>query len=265
MAKPRDRDERRMSFIIVPHGSEDLTTRSFEVTYRQLRLAVIGGAAAGVAIVLMAVTWFWFAAQAARVPALKHEIATLQKDRQRVEELSRAVARMEAQYDRVRAMLGGDVPRDSIVRDTAEPGAAVVDSTPAHGGSPQASLPRDWPLSPAGFVTRGLLGRAGLGHPGLDIAVAAGSAIHAAGAGVVTEAREDPVYGRFVRIAHAGGYESLYGHASRLLVARRQRVARDQVIALSGSTGASTAPHLHFEIRKDGSPVDPRSLVRNPR
>jgi murein DD-endopeptidase MepM/ murein hydrolase activator NlpD len=171
------------------------------------------------------------------------------------------VARLEAQYDRVRAMLGGDVPRDSVVRDTA-PAAAPADS--AGRGSPQASLPRDWPLDANGFVTRGLLGRAGAGHPGLDIAVAVGSAIHASGAGVVLAAGEDPVYGRFVRIGHVNGYESVYGHASRVLVAARQHVRRDQVIALSGSTGASTAPHLHFEIRKDGSPVDPRSLVRNP-
>ncbi len=89
----------------------------------------------------------------------------------------------------------------------------------------------------------------------------AGSRILAAGAGTVLEAGDDPVYGRFVRIAHAGGYESVYGHASRLLVAEHQHVTRAQVIALSGSTGVSTAPHLHFEIRKDGRPVDPRGLV----
>jgi murein DD-endopeptidase MepM/ murein hydrolase activator NlpD len=257
MPKEREREERRMTFIIVPHGSEDLSTRSFEINYRQLRTAATIAGVVGVAILVMAVSWFWVAAQAARVPALQHEIASMQKDRARVEELSRVVARLEAQYGRVRNMLGGDVPRDSVVRDTA---AAAADSSAAPA-SPQASLPRDWPLTVGGFVTRG----AGAGHPGLDIAVAAGSAIHASGGGVVSAAGEDPVYGRYVRIAHGGGYESVYGHASRLLVGTRQQVRRDQVIALSGSTGASTAPHLHFEILKDGSPVDPRSLVRNPR
>ena len=263
MAKEkRERDERRMTFIIVPHGSDDLSTRSYELNYRQLRMAATIAAVAGMAILLMAISWVWMAAKAARVPVLEHEISVLEKDRARVEELSRVVARLEAQYGRVRTMLGGDVARDSVVRDTVAPGAK--DSVKVPGG-PQASLPRDWPLVAQGFITRGLLGRAGVGHPGLDIAVAAGSAIRAAGGGVVTAAGEDPVYGRFVRIAHAGGYESVYGHASRLLVGAHQRVRRDQVIALSGSTGASTAPHLHFEIRKDGSPVDPRLLVRNPR
>jgi murein DD-endopeptidase MepM/ murein hydrolase activator NlpD len=261
MPKVKERDERRMTFIIVPHGSDDLRTRSFEINYRQLRIAAISAAVLGVAILLMLISWFWVAAQAARVPALKHEIASLQQDHQRVEELSRVVARLEGQYARVRAMLGGDVPRDSIVRDTAAAGADS--SAAAAPGGPQAaaSVPSDWPLSVDGFVTQA----EGAGHPGLDIAVAAGSAIRASGAGVVSAAGEDPVYGRYVRIAHGGGYESVYGHASRLLVGARQHVARDQVIALSGSTGASTAPHLHFEILKDGSPVDPRSLVRNPR
>jgi len=262
MAKEKERDDRRMTFIIVPHSGDDMSTRSFEINYRQLRTAAIVAGVLGTALLLMAISWFWVAAQAARVPVLERQVSTLQRERERVEELSRVVARLEAQYGRVRAMLGGDVPRDSVVRDTA---GDHPDSAAAHPAGPQASLPRDWPLVAEGFVTREMLGRAAGGHPGLDIAVATGSAIRASGGGVVTAAGEDPVYGRFVRIAHTDGYESLYGHASRLLVGAHERVRRDQVIALSGSTGASTAPHLHFEIRKDGSPVDPRRLVHNPR
>ncbi|HET6765257.1 MAG TPA: M23 family metallopeptidase [Longimicrobiaceae bacterium] len=262
MAKAKERDDRRMTFIIVPHSGDDMSTRSFEINYRQLRVAAIVAGVLGTLLLVMAVSWFWVAAQAARVPVLERQVSTLQRERERVEELSRVVARLEAQYGRVRAMLGGDVPRDSVVRDTMA--GEQVDTTKVTGGGPQASLPRDWPLVAQGFVTREMLGQAGAGHPGLDIAVATGSAIRASGSGVVTAAGEDPVYGRFVRIAHSGGYESLYGHASRLLVGAHERVRRDQVIALSGSTGASTAPHLHFEIRKDGSPVDPRRLVHNP-
>jgi murein DD-endopeptidase MepM/ murein hydrolase activator NlpD len=263
MAREKDRDDRRMTFIIVPHSGDDMSTRSFEIHYRQLRMAAIVAGVIATLVLVMAVSWFWVAAQAARVPVLERQVSTLEAERARVEELSRVVARLEAQYGRVRTMLGGDVARDSVVRDTA---AERPDSAAAHpAGGPQASLPRDWPLEAEGFVTREMLGQAGSGHPGLDIAVATGSAIRASGGGVVTAAGEDPVYGRFVRIAHAGGYESLYGHASRLLVEAHERVRRDQVIALSGSTGASTAPHLHFEIRKDGSPVDPRRLVHNPR
>ena len=75
---------------------------------------------------------------------------------------------------------------------------------------------------------------------------------------------EDEVYGRFVVLDHGGGYTSLYGHASLTLVVRGQQVRQREVIALSGSTGRSTAPHLHFEILLDGEVVDPLTLVTQP-
>jgi len=89
--------------------------------------------------------------------------------------------------------------------------------------------------------------------------------VRAAGSGVVVQAGEDPIYGRFVRIRHADGYESLYGHASQLFVEADARVERHEVIALTGNSGTSTAPHLHFEIWKDGTAIDPRTLVQAPR
>ncbi len=65
-------------------------------------------------------------------------------------------------------------------------------------------------------------------------------------------------------IDHGDGYESMYGHASRVFVAAGDSVERHEVIALSGSTGRSTAPHLHFEVRKAGQAVDPLALVHQP-
>jgi murein DD-endopeptidase MepM/ murein hydrolase activator NlpD len=261
------KDERRMTFIVIPHGAgADLSTRSYEIRYRTLRIALLAGSGLGVALFLMAASWFWMAAQAARIPGFQREVADLQRDRQRLEQLARTVARMEAQYEQVRSLLGRGPSRpdsSAAAADTADPAAADDPGGAAgsRGDSAQASLPRAWPLAARGFVTRGHLAATPGRHPGIDIAVTAGSRILAAGAGTVLEAGDDSVYGRFVRIRHAGGYESVYGHASRLLVAEHQRVARAQVIALSGSTGVSTAPHLHFEIRKDGRPVDPRGLV----
>jgi murein DD-endopeptidase MepM/ murein hydrolase activator NlpD len=67
-----------------------------------------------------------------------------------------------------------------------------------------------------------------------------------------------------VVVEHGGGYETVYAHASMILVGRGQVVRRGEVIALSGSTGRSTAAHLHFEILLDGRPVDPLSMVEQP-
>jgi murein DD-endopeptidase MepM/ murein hydrolase activator NlpD len=266
------RDERRMTFVIVPHGgSGDLSTRSYELSYRRLRISLFVGAGAAVALFLMAASWFWLAAQAGRVQLLQRQVSELQHERQERERLARQLARMQTTYDQIRVMLQGDLPpADSIAARTRAAGGGQG-TTPADADSsardsaargPRASLPSAWPLTDVAFVTRGPGVRTG--HPGLDLAVASGSRIRATGGGEVLRAGEDPVYGRFVLIAHGGGYESLYGHASRLLVRPHQRVHARQVIALSGNTGVSTAPHLHFEIRRNGRWIDPRALLGTP-
>lgn len=256
------RDERRMTFIVVPHGGDDLGTRSFELSYRRLK-------AVGLLLLLAALVWlgavgsWWYvAAQAARVPGLQRQVALLEAERERVVELAEALVRLERQYEQVRGMLGADRVDERGSLWLPPPGAARTVERAAD--SLHASLPRSWPLTQRGFVTREHLAPVRGEHPGLDIAVAEGAYIRAAGAGVVIEAGEDTVYGKFVRLRHADGYESMYAHASQLFVAAEQPVERHEVIALTGNTGRSTAPHLHFEIRKDGEPIDPRTLVEPP-
>jgi murein DD-endopeptidase MepM/ murein hydrolase activator NlpD len=259
------RDERRMTFIVVPHGGRDLSTRSFEVSYRRVRLLVILLLVAVVAWMAMAASWIFVSAQAARVPILQAEVTRLQTENAQVAQLADALRRLESQYQQVREMLGAERPTEpgSI---WLPPGGATGEAPGAGGGndSTQAYQPNAWPLAARGFVTREHLGRIPGQHPGIDIAVAEGSYVRAAGAGVVEEAGMDSVYGNFVRIRHAAGYQSVYGHASELFVATADSVARHEVIALSGNTGTSTAPHLHFEIWKDGQPIDPRTQVTQP-
>jgi hypothetical protein len=127
----RREEERRMTFIVIPHGGRaDMSTRSWEVSYRALRRAVIGGIVVGVLLFLMAVSWVWVAAQAARVPSLRREVALLERERQEREQLARTLARMQVQYEQIRTMLRGELPpldssgarRDSAAADTAGAG-----------------------------------------------------------------------------------------------------------------------------------------------
>lgn len=263
------RDDRQMTFIWIPHGRDPGSTRSYELSYRRVRAMVIGASVLLFVILLMAGSWLWLAGQAARVPGLSAEVRQLRRDRVKMRELAQTVEHLSAEYAKVRAMLGPDSASLPAVEtaapgDTAKADSAAGDAEGETAARPRSSLPHGWPLAARGFVTRGHLARIRGSHPGMDIAVASGSRILAAGGGTVAEVGEDSVYGRFVRIAHPDGYESLYAHASSLLVRPHQRVPAGRVIALSGSTGVSTAPHLHFEIRKDGRPVDPGTLVRNP-
>lgn len=121
-----------------------------------------------------------------------------------------------------------------------------------------------WPLTQRGFITRQFGSRPDYsrdGHTGLDIAVPTGSYVRAIQAGRVEEAGEDPIYGKFLRIAHGDGLTSLYGHNAWLFAAAGDAVERLEVIALTGNTGRSSAPHLHLELARNGALLDPLSLV----
>lgn len=89
-------------------------------------------------------------------------------------------------------------------------------------------------------------------HNGVDIAVPTGTRVKAIAAGRVLESATHGGYGNLVTIEHAGGMVSMYGHNSQLEVRAGDRVEAGQTVALSGSTGRSTGPHLHFELWKDG-------------
>lgn len=101
-------------------------------------------------------------------------------------------------------------------------------------------------------------------HAGIDLGIPAGSPIVASKTGWVTRAGFDTVYGHVVVIDHGGGYTTLYAHNTRLEVREGQRVQQGEVIALSGSSGWSTGPHLHFEIRLEGTPYDPLLFLGRP-
>ncbi|MES0489300.1 MAG: M23 family metallopeptidase [Leptospirales bacterium] len=94
-------------------------------------------------------------------------------------------------------------------------------------------------------------------HKGVDIGCPIGTNVIAAAPGIVIYANTKGGYGNLVIIEHRNGYQSLYGHLSKFKVTVGQKVERGQTIALSGNTGRSTGPHIHFEIKRKGKPVQP--------
>lgn len=103
--------------------------------------------------------------------------------------------------------------------------------------------------------------RWGRNHNGVDISISNGSSVYASDGGVVTYSGWMSGYGNYVVIDHQNGYQTAYGHNSQNLVSVGQRVAKGEKIALSGSTGNSTGPHLHFEVKKNGVYQNPLSYV----
>lgn len=253
---------RKLTLMIVPDGARE--TKTFLLSYRMLRALAAGAAALGLALTVMAGSWWYLAARAARAGELQREVEVMTLDRARVEALVHRLEAIEEQYGNIRTLFGSagrDAPSGVWLPPvTSSRRSSASEDRPEDG----PTLPSVWPLTERGFVTQGLHEGMQGEHPGLDIAVATDSYIRAAGGGTVIDVGEDAVYGRFVVIDHGGGYATLYGHASINLVALGQLVRERQVIALSGSTGRSTGPHLHFEVLVEGEHVDPLTVVKQP-
>lgn len=255
------RDARRLTVMLVPDGTRE--SKTYQITYRGLRVLAAFGAVVALALTVMAGSWWYLAARAARTGELEREVAVMTRDRARVEALVQRLETIEEQYGAIRNMFGTaetEEPSGVWLPPVSSPRRGEGSDRPEAGPSPPAS----WPLAERGFVTQELYDGNGGDHPGLDIAVASDSYIRAAGGGVVIDVGEDAVYGRYVVLDHGEGYTTLYGHASVTYVTLGQSVRERQVIALSGSTGRSTAPHLHFEVLLRGEPVDPLDLVEQP-
>jgi murein DD-endopeptidase MepM/ murein hydrolase activator NlpD len=123
------------------------------------------------------------------------------------------------------------------------------------------AYPSDAPTSsPFGWRIHPILGYRRF-HAGLDFAASYGSTVRAADSGTVIFAGWYGGYGRAIIINHGNNLTTLYGHTSELYVSEGQTVERGQAIAAVGSTGLSTGPHLHFEVRRDGTPVDPMNFL----
>ncbi|MGH2972906.1 MAG: murein hydrolase activator EnvC family protein [Gaiellaceae bacterium] len=133
----------------------------------------------------------------------------------------------------------------------------------AEAGTPAATSPPAtasaagfiWPVQ--GPITSPFGPRWGSFHPGIDIGVPEGTPIHAAAAGTVIYCGWEEGYGNFVVIDHHNGLATAYGHQSRIAVSCNENVSQGQIIGYSGCTGYCTGPHLHFEVRVNGTPVDP--------
>ena len=134
-------------------------------------------------------------------------------------------------------------------------------ASPALSGSGALNWPISGPItSPFGWRVHPITGASRF-HSGIDIGGDYGDTIHAAGAGIVSYAGWISGYGYAVIIDHGGGISTLYGHNQALLVSEGQSVSQGQAIAECGSTGNSTGPHCHFEVRVDGEPVDPMGYL----
>ncbi|MCP4685778.1 MAG: M23 family metallopeptidase [bacterium] len=146
-----------------------------------------------------------------------------------------------------------EFPDDSTIFAQLDRTTGAVVARPASG---DWSLPAGLPIQ--GFVTQGYkVGDGSNYHPGIDIACAVGTPVLATGSGLVEMVDYDSIYGHMVVLRHNDSVATVYAHNDKILVTVGQKVLVGARVASSGNSGKSTAPHLHYEIRIKGEPINP--------
>jgi outer membrane murein-binding lipoprotein Lpp len=262
------------AMIIHVQRESGLANRTLIFTQRQVRLFRIGAIVLGSLILIGAVSWFFLAAQAARVPYLTRRVDQLQHDVSRLDTLQHSLNELAARFQQVQHMMGsssvtpaGALATEALAKIKTPPVTAVAPtpgattssattSSATSSGAPDSiALPDQWPLPVAGTLLPS-------SPPTLEIAVPLNTPVRAAGAGLIVEVSDDSTLGKIIRIAHRSGYETVYGGASEVRVSKGQRVAAGTVIALSGDAPATLEPHLHFEMRRHGVAIDASSVIK---
>lgn len=264
---------KRRTWTIVLVPDDESGPRQFRVGPGSLRALIAAAIALVVLVGVGAATYWKVASVALDASRIESENTRLTQEAQKVWEIERLMADVLEMDYKIRTRMGIEFPEDWAgyrydlgERALEDTGGAQVgpgsEAIPGLSGSDvsAAVLLFRWPINQgfptSGFSAAGTSG--GEAHPGIDIAAQMNSPVLASGDGRVVFAERTDRYGNTVEIDHGGGLTTFYGHNARLVVRTGQLVRKGDIIAYVGNTGrVTTGPHLHFEIRKDGKPVDP--------
>ncbi len=213
----------------------------------------------------------------ARADEIKNQRAVVESQKTRVSLLRQELLAKKQQYEaeatQQQQLIGRlqtdkaalEAAQAQLVRDSEEIAALIRERVAAASGAVRGTGIFVFPVN--GRITSGfgyrrhpILGTSRL-HAGVDFGAPQGTTIYAADSGSVIYAGWYGGYGRAVIVDHGGGITTLYAHSSRLFVSVGQAVTQGQAIAAIGATGLSTGPHLHFEVRQNGNPVNPMAYL----
>ncbi len=236
--------------------------KSLKLSYFAFRLLVGVLILLLVALIFLAVTYPMLLSRAGEQSELVQENEELRRLNSKVELLEQHLQAYRVMLKQVTTLAGIDLADYGLDFDSV-PGAGIKSELdPAALQAAFSDLPQ--PI-PTGLPVQGFMSRAfrpnddnpRTRHSGVDIAVASGTPVRATADGKVTFAGWDEVFGWTIMMKHADSVETIYGHNDSLLVNVGDSVSYGRVIALSGNTGTSTAPHVHYEIRINGNAVNP--------
>jgi murein DD-endopeptidase MepM/ murein hydrolase activator NlpD len=245
-----------VTIMLVPDGTEPRT--GWRVRAWQLKAMVIGLAALVVGIVLFFLFYGGIVSRAAMTQNVIEENEDLKRYYYKVQLLEANLKQAREIVSRMTKLAGIDfqfpeLPNDSaLFAKMSAPAPAVLNRSSAGDITMPGGMPID------GFVSQPFNVVDSMHyHPGVDIACAVGTPVLATASGTVETVVNDSVYGHMVTIQHNDSVSTVYAHNSQILVEPGQKVVVGSRVALSGNSGRSTAPHLHYEIRVHGKPINP--------
>jgi murein DD-endopeptidase MepM/ murein hydrolase activator NlpD len=259
----------QITFLIVPEDSARSIRRRF--SYNTLYvLASIAGICL-IAFAFMAMNYGRVYYKALKAEVLERKNVKLEEQYQKIALMERELTQLKKTDQKIRKVLGSDLAPGPPKLSTSGNGVLSEHTESPLGGMSQTAnaveradttarllegFPTTWPVR--GWSSRPFSSD----HTGIDIAAPTGTPIVATTSGTVKRAGWDDRYGNIIEIDNDQGFTTVYGHNSRLLVEEGERVKKGDVIAFVGSTGLSSAPHVHYEVWLKGKPVDPlRYLV----
>jgi murein DD-endopeptidase MepM/ murein hydrolase activator NlpD len=274
----------RINIMIMTEGETTSPVRSYSVPWYAARAAIAIGAVALLLLIVTSSLAVYFYSASREVDELRTQMKSMGAAMEKLEALQRELVYHREFTRRVAGLLGISVPdfEDSAYASmrTGLSGMALSDSTGNAGSGGESEgfggvgvLVTDFPPDPnnrprclplAGSISRGFAphqSNPSLRHSGIDLAAREGTPVLATADGTVEFAAEDDIYGLLIVVDHGNGFKTTYGHNSLILVKANDTVHRGDRIAFSGNTGISTAPHLHYEIEENGTPVDPSGFL----
>jgi murein DD-endopeptidase MepM/ murein hydrolase activator NlpD len=290
----KNRHRRRLQILLVPDDQAE--PKAYSLSMRQVKIAKVLAVVLALHMLFGLYSYTVLSGYLYRVRSLEQTNQKLNENNKRIYELADAFKTLEDVDEKIRAALGlskGPGSAGSAIESLGESAPRMaeqaryaerprtVDMTPAASQikeseklsmlqqSTRSGLHeylRDIPtyLPVEGVLTKdyNVDDQARLsGHMGVDIAAPRGSFVRAAGDGTVIFSGWTEDLGNLIILYHGNGFFTYYGHNQRLLKLRNSYVRKADVIAMVGSSGASSAPHLHFEIWKDGLPLDPKEYI----
>lgn len=258
-----------IDFLVVPQGSEP--SFNFRLQSWLVKVLLISLTMWFIGLITATVFYSKLSSRAITATFLERDIERLRDYNAKVVEIEKSFRINLALTARIAEMAGIEIENinpsfsvnyDSVITDSS--GRTVIaglagDSVPLSIEElAKLTTPKGRPLY--GWITRGYNPEGSNvkeKHEGIDIAVKEGTPIVATATGEIVFSGWDKIFGNLLIIDHKNGLQTVYGHNQKNIVSKGQKIYRGDVIALSGNTGRSSAPHLHYEVIKDGEPIDP--------